>query len=335
MRAGDSLSILSIGLTTPLGMNARATVAAMTAGIVRIAETTVLFDSGEPARASLHRHLPPDAPRGERLAFMARSALCDCLAGFRPLARALPVHLALPAEGVGGEFVEDELMRQLRAAVSEEFALDVVTRDVSGRAGFFRALQRARQHVEAEGGPVLVGGVDSMCDQTSLAYLVDADRLLGSKNPDGLLPGEGAGFMLLGAGPARGRLFAVAVGEEPCTRQRDRPNLARGLTDTLRALHRSLDPPGRVGQVLSCQTGEAFWAQEFARAYLRCSELFSEPLAVELVADSLGDVGAAAGVIQGGLALLRRRYRRDASWPALVYGCSDDGTVGACVLGAD
>jgi 3-oxoacyl-[acyl-carrier-protein] synthase-1 len=85
-----------------------------------------------------------------------------------------------------------------------------------------------------------------------------------------------------------------------------------------------------VEQVLSCQTGEGYWAKEFAQAYLRNAALFPEPLQVEELATTLGDVGAAAGALQVGygLHLLKKR----GGGRALVYGSSDTGGVGACVL---
>jgi 3-oxoacyl-[acyl-carrier-protein] synthase-1 len=90
-----------------------------------------------------------------------------------------------------------------------------------------------------------------------------------------------------------------------------------------------------VDHILSCQTGETFWAQEFNHAYLRNAPLMPEPLTVGWVAESLGDVGAAAGALQFGSALhLLKRLEPTQGDAArvLIYGCADAGQIGACIV---
>jgi 3-oxoacyl-[acyl-carrier-protein] synthase-1 len=86
--------------------------------------------------------------------------------------------------------------------------------------------------------------------------------------------------------------------------------------------------------LLSCQTGESFFAQEFVQAYLRNAALMPEPLTTDLVAESLGDVGAAAGAVQSALALEKGLLPELPENPSrvLIYGCSDHGQVGATVV---
>jgi len=186
-----------------------------------------------------------------------------------------------------------------------------------------------------------------MCDRKSLAHLARAGRCLGPGVPDGILPGEGAGFILLASAESvrqrrmetQGWVVGCALSREPHSFIQRKPNMAEGLTDAFRRLR--LDPMAgtrRVNHVLSCQTGENFWAQEFNYAYLRNAPLMPEPLTMNQIAESLGDVGAAAGAIQfgsglhllGGLELAPGEMAR-----VLVYGCSDAGHVGACVIEGD
>jgi hypothetical protein len=119
-----------------------------------------------------------------------------------------------------------------------------------------------------------------------------------------------------------------------------KPNLAEGLTEAFHQLRRHpVAGTRRVHHILSCQTGENFWAQEFNYAYLRNASLMPEPLTTTLIAESLGDVGAAAGPIQLGRALHYLRKvdpARAGATRMLIYGCADAGHVGACVIeGAD
>src|SRR5262249_46025387 len=138
----------------------------------------------------------------------------------------------------------------------------------------------------------------------SLRILAQRNRTLGTRNRDGIIPGEGAGFALLlrEGSAARGsalQILGVALGAEKNHFCQDRPNLAEGLTQVFRLLRTQRDLGSRItSAVLSCQTGESFWADEFAKAYLRNLELMPEPLVIHVVASSVGDVGAAAGIIQ-------------------------------------
>lgn len=192
---------------------------------------------------------------------------------------------------------------------------------------------------------VLVGGIDSLCDPQSLRQLALADRILGRGNPDGALPGEGGGFLLLSAQGDRWRwvpplatLLGVALAHEPYGYANQAPSRADGLTTALRALREHpLSGCRRVDLLVHGQTGESFWAKELARAYLRNAALCPEPFRPRSIADSLGDTGCAAGIIATATAvgsLAETRLGSPQNGRALVYGCSDDGQVGACVVEA-
>jgi 3-oxoacyl-[acyl-carrier-protein] synthase-1 len=108
------------------------------------------------------------------------------------------------------------------------------------------------------------------------------------------------------------------------------PNRADGLTSAFRELRSGISPR-RADVVLSCQTGESFWAKEFVKAYLRNSTIMPEPLVASLPASSFGELGAPAGAVATGLAMHRMN---GVSRPirALLYGSADSGTVGACMI---
>lgn len=343
----DGLALLKLGLCTPLGLTARTTQAEMAAGTVRFFETDVLGMTGEPVRASVLTLLEPGLSRTERMASLAVTALQEALTGAASLGiDRLPMLLALPEPGSGAPFMQESLLSALEGAASP-VRLEVSEKTLfsEGRAGFFRALAEAsRLLVSRKSEWVLVGGVDSLCDRESLAHHARAGRSLGPSTRDGTLPGEGAGFLLLTSGPlsghrgeiSLGRLLGSALACEPHSFLQRKPNLAEGLSEAFRQLRQHpVAGTRRTDHLLSCQTGESFWAQEFNYAYLRNAPLMPEPLTVSLVADSLGDVGAAAGAIQLGSALHHLRKLEPAHGePArvLIYGCADAGQVGACVI---
>ncbi|QRK12649.1 DUF4150 domain-containing protein [Archangium violaceum] len=346
--ASTEIAVVGLGLCTPLGLAARNTVAECEAGTVRFFRTPVMDQEGESIRASMLTLLDPVGSRTERMLPMAVTALLECLGGMAaaPLHRVRMV-LALPEVDSKAPVDVDVLEKALREFAAPAVQWDSVPtlRLEEGRAGFFLALKSAVSLLKSgQASLALVGAVDSMCDVESLRRLAEEDKVLGPSNPDGVIPGEGAGFVLLAQVETARRLGlsvraiipVVALAKEPHPFRGDSPRSAVGLAEAFKSLRQH---PGmnerRTDIVLSCQPNGYFWAWEFSMAYLRNASLMPEPLHVSLVSDSLGDVGAGAGVVQLGLALahLKRCTRAGRSAPrALLYGCSDTGQVGACII---
>jgi 3-oxoacyl-[acyl-carrier-protein] synthase-1 len=343
----DELGIVGLGLCTPLGLTARTTQVEVAAGTVRFFETEVMDGAGEPVRASRLTLLEPTLSRTERMASLAVTALHEALKDAASLGiEQLPLLLALPEAGSGSPFEVNAVLRALNgAAAPVRLESSEGSLFLEGRAGFFRALAEASRLLKSRKAAWVL--VDSMCDRDSLVLHAQTGRSLGPGTRDGILPGEGAGFFLLTSTTVlerrrsnpQGWLVGCALSLEPHSFLQQKPNLAEGLTDAFRQLRLNpLVATRRVDHILSCQTGESFWAQEFNYAYLRNAPLMPEPLTVGLVAESLGDVGAAAGAIQFGSALHQLRKLELAHQDTarvLIYGCADAGHVGACIVRGD
>ncbi|AKQ70359.1 3-oxoacyl-(acyl-carrier-protein) synthase [Myxococcus hansupus] len=344
------LDILAIGLCTPLGLTARATQAEIAAGTARMFQTDVSDPWGEPVRASMLEPLGAALPRTERMAAMAITALQDCMRdvpspGPHPLPL-LPLVLGLSAPEEGAPLDVEELVRAIEEA-GVHWHIQLAPRGALalGRAAFFHALCRASALLDTLRCPrVLVGAVDSFCDRESLQRLAAQGRTLGGPHRDGIIPGEGAGFVLVSkaggmetrAHTARGRVLGCALATDERHFLQPQPPLGHGLTEVFQRLRvHPVTGTRRADFFLSCQSTEAFWGREFTQAYLRNIELLPEPLTGEVIAGSLGDPGAAAGIIQTGMALHARGNwgeARPGVWRTLVYGCSDRGHVGACMV---
>ncbi|MFO0888045.1 MAG: beta-ketoacyl synthase N-terminal-like domain-containing protein [Isosphaeraceae bacterium] len=341
-------SVLSVGLCTPLGLSTRVCQVEIEAGATRFQETAVLDDEGVPVRASVLNRIRHGLRRIHRVKALATCAIRECVQPLDPGRRwKLPLFLGLPAPRSGGSLATGRLTSRLRRAVGPHIKLELNKSQLfpDGRAAFFRALSSAVEMLEGGSAPlVLVGAVDSYCDMTSLVYLSSLGRHLSPSNCDGVIPGEGAGFVLLGRdesltapGP-RMRVLACCVDMEARHFLQEEPNLGDGLTRVFRALRQHpLTGGQRVDRLLSCQTGETFWAREFAMASLRNGALMPEPLRGDLVAETLGDVGAASGAIQVGVAQawLRMRAGQQPAPQVLIYACSDAGLVGGCVVAGE
>ncbi len=343
--------VLAHGLACPLGLRAGAALAALHAGISRFTESEQVVDAaGDAARGAMLRQLDPAASRTERAVFFARHAFSEVA---RPLASSglavLPCFLAWPEPGFGPALdlglVQRGLAEVARAA-GGAYTLELRPERLfaAGRAGAFAAVRAALDAFERDDCRIaVVGGLDSRVDPSTLRALADADRLLGRRNPDGLLPGEGAAFLVLVSPRAAttdrtlARLTGFALAREPHPRGHGGPYVGDGLTGVFRALQ--VRHPGRVDVVFSAQTGEGCYGRAFAYAYLRAAALMPEPLRQVVLGALLGDAGAAAGAIALAAAVAGLHFGPQPGQPtryrtALVYGESDDGTVGGSIVEA-
>lgn len=349
-----NLEVTGLGLCTPLGLQANVVPYEINSGIVRFIETSRCNANGEAIRASQLTLIDEKASRTERMAVMAATAFEDCMTGMPPMRLSdVPVFLALPRVGEGASYSANAIVAALDS-ISDTMQLGTLSRAVlvqEGRGSFFRALELATERLlDIDAPMVIVGAIDSMCDAMTLDVLAMQNRVLGEGNRDGIIPGEAAGFITLtNAGDrtalgqsgeqAATRIIAVATANEP------RPFLYSGsrqggqseaLTQVFAALRADANVMTlRSERLFSCQTSEEYWAQEFINAYLRNAPLLPEPLITHLISQSLGDVGASAGLIQvaqGAHMLINEPRGKGSGRRALVYGCSDHGLVGACIV---
>ncbi len=353
----DALAVVGRGACTPLGLTAAATWAEVRAGTTRFAETGVADAAGDPVRACSLPLLGSHASRIERVAALLTEAVAECLGSTvaSELPEPLAVLLVLPAGATLEPVDAGPVCRAVRRVCPPGLELALAEEETvrGGRAGLFRALSAAGARLtRGTDAAVLVAAADSRCDPASLSILSEAHRTLGRTNPDGLLPGEGAGAALLAsashaqrrAWPAVAHVLAVARATEPHPARGDVPSGAEGLSTAFRRLRTDpLAGTTRTDCVLSCQTGESAWEREFAYAYLRNDALMPEPLVITHLAASIGDAGAGTAAVH--LALAPDRLdalessvagtSSEQDLPArrgLLYGSASDGSVGACVV---
>ena len=213
----------------------------------------------------------------------------------------------------------------------------------NGRAAGMLALEEAFEQVaRRQLTDVLIGGVDSLMDPGVLSGLEVEERLRRGGPSDGLFPGEGAGFLWLGA-EGHGRrshleplasIEGVGTGREPGHRYSQEPYRGEGLAEAFRALwasNRTSASPIRC--VYAGLNGESFWAKEWGVAFLRARARFAEDVNLHHPVENFGDPGAALGPLMLGLAAigLQRGYRRG---PCLVWCSSDREERGAALMRA-
>lgn len=335
------MNVTGLTLATPLGLTAAATQRACAAGVSRAA---LLEEHPRRPTAVRLTSLPDLLNREGRMHALLRHSLVP-LAALLPALRGVraPCLLALPEAG------STFLLRRWLAAVRGDPALEglEIRCFASGRIGLFRCLAEAREVLAESLEPrwAVVGAVDSLVDPATLEALAADQRLLGDRNPDGVIPGEAAGFLVLAntaavaqaRTPVLARIAAFVEAHERTPAWERGPYAAAALTEVFRALrHHAALRGRRADRVLTCQPGESFWAHEFAAAYLRNAEMMPEPLDHRGLARSLGDVGSAAGICQFALAVhafAPSPWLRQAPLRRIVlHGASEAGAYAGCLV---
>lgn len=341
--------VAGVGLACPVGLRTAAALAAMRAGITRIVERDEVEGPGGPARTHMLTTLDPRMPRLERCLALARPALQEAVSLLQsPPPAPLRCFVALPEPGVGPRIDPELLARGLRVTTTAgtPIPLELGPRTVfeGGRAGVFQALEAALAVMAVEPQrPCVVGGVDSLVDPATLAALAARNRLLGATNIDGIIPGEGAAFVLLGHPNVIERRFALAhvlatrVAKEPVPFDGagTRVSASLGLAAVFRALR--AEHAGRVDELFAGITGEVYFGRELSHAYLRNEPLMPEPMRAQTLGNQVGDVGAAAGAMSlvQAVASLQPPHLPERPPPnrtGLAYGSSDGGLVAGCIV---
>jgi 3-oxoacyl-[acyl-carrier-protein] synthase-1 len=203
----------------------------------------------------------------------------------------------------------------------------------------FELVREARQSLhERRVERVSIIAVDCLVDDASLKWLDQNDRLLGTRNPDGLLPGEAAcSFLLESAATAARRnaralaaVLDVGLGSEKNTFASELNSSGEGLCEAIRAAARS-HPSEPLKWAISDMNGESYWGYEWGIAKVRMAAMLG---ASELwhPADSTGCVGVAAPALAVVLAstALMRGYAPSSR--ALLLCASDGPERAACIL---
>ncbi|WP_164781898.1 hypothetical protein, partial [Mesorhizobium sp. M7A.F.Ca.MR.148.00.0.0] len=143
-----------------------------------------------------------------------------------------------------------------------------------GAAASIGLLERALELMEQEGvEQVLLGGVDSLVNDTDFARLGRAGRLKGTDNAQGLVPGEAAAFVRLTQNPeGKARVHAaihgVGLAQEQDSVLSERYSQGRALLGALRdAVNGSGPSEPDIDFVISNGNGERYsgWEQLIAR----------------------------------------------------------------------
>lgn len=205
-----------------------------------------------------------------------------------------------------------------------------------GAASPGRILDDALAELErGECDALILGGVHTDQCPARIARLSRQRRLYSPENSDGVLPGEGAGFVTLltptGARRlgvnVRAQLVALGTGHDKARPDNHESAFeAAGLTLAVRRATESQRAQGlRSGWQFNDLGCEGYRASEWISVMTRTQAIWEEPQVAEAPAQRLGNLGAATVPVQ--LALATEAWRRGyAPHPrVLCLAGSDDG----------
>jgi len=208
----------------------------------------------------------------------------------------------------------------------------------TGRASALQALRLAAQELAREEKPIdlaIVGGVDSLVATRTLTFLQANGRLREGRKSSGVLPGEGAGFLVIEKIETATRRGVIVLATlETCAGELDstpfgKPNKAAALTKVFRGIAPKVVEPRPL--LISDLNGERPRAFEWMFASSR-APFYHGGMPHWLSSESIGDSGAASGAVNccWAVGALGRGYAP--SREAVIWGASDEGAREAVVI---
>ncbi|WP_298271419.1 3-oxoacyl-ACP synthase [Geobacter sp.] len=341
-RTGERVAVTGFGLVTPMGFTPWRSVSAVIRNRSRFAwhETVLVADApdGTDLRGATVSRVSGGAVRfglsgSERSMALLAPALREAVAGLSPSTSDAPrawIINGIPTGEVGAIPCPEDILPLLSLV---EY-LPVIGETGSGRCLFLDRVARAAEALgEGRCQRALVAAVDSLCFLPVLEGLLAAGRLLSGPNPEGIIPGEAAGAVLLereesarkrGA-PVYAFVSSWGLGVDPSPRAGGRPSQARGLTAALYKAFEGLpDPGGEIGLVVADLNGERQLALEWALTEGRVFGPSDRERQLWLPAFAVGECGTALGAVQAVVAVAALAKHKAHGQQVALYS-SDDG----------
>jgi 3-oxoacyl-[acyl-carrier-protein] synthase-1 len=205
-----------------------------------------------------------------------------------------------------------------------------------GRVGAPTALLLARQLLRDDKAPfVLIVATDSLLNWQTLSAYERNDRLLTKANSNGVMPGEGAGALLVGHVVAGEALICTGLGfsTEAAAIGLEQPLRGAGLEQAVNA---ALSDAGcrmeHLNFRISDLSGEQYYFKEVALATARIQRARKDDFDIWHPAESIGETGAVIGIATIAVALdaCRKSY---APGPRLLcIAAADNGDRAATIF---
>jgi 3-oxoacyl-[acyl-carrier-protein] synthase-1 len=340
-----ALTIHGWGAVTPVGLTAAQTCAAIRAKITGFRELVFGLPPEEPQLAApvpakwTLRRTPADW-----LSNLASKAVAECLRDERPNSLHTVLLVALPEDfrqhpaALG--LAERPFIRRIESRLRLRFHPRSGLLS-GGPASVFQALGVAQVLFKDPSiHYCIVGGTDSFVNHADIQRLRVANRLHNSSNPQGLVPGEGASFLLVSPNQ-RWRTFrplaqVLGVGSavESETVLGPKFSVGQGTRSALSDAVAEIDGgEPSLEFVTSTFNGERYGAWESLIARTRFYRTRKERIEVIYPAMSVGEIGTAAPALTAIVAATAIARGYAPGTRAMCEASSDEGLRAACVIG--
>ncbi len=331
------IAIQACGLITSVGLHPSSACASMRCRLNNFRETQFQLSSNAKVVGG---YVPEISVRGvDRLFAMVSAAIAQAIENLGDTERqAAPLILCVAEAGRAGRLdsLEHRLFDQLHAA---GVGLHPESRLVPlGKVGVAAALQYASRLLhENKVKHIVIAATDSLLNQQTVQGLLRARRVGGLFEGAGLIPGEGAGALLVSRqAPDRQshiRVLGYAEAIEPARLDNEEAVKGQGLKQAIKgALLSAGLKMSDIGLRVADLAGDPFYFEDAAMAMVRVAQDSRTPMDLWMPAESVGETGATVGAI--GLAWLHEAALRNytASRYALCHCANDDGRRSALIV---
>lgn len=329
-----ALRITATGMCCAVGYSTEAVSACIRAGMNHFRETEFTGPQGQFLIGAQLYDIDLWGPA--RMGWMLQRVLSECLSKdprLIPSETCLLLIVPEPARSGAHQGWPQEIYR----ASNSQYAFHHSSRIMPlGKTGLIAALKLAQELLSRrEVQRVLIAGVDSFLTPAAITHYMD--RLLSDENPEGFIPGEGAGAAIVTLPDHHADSIVITglgqASEEAHYLQEEQVNRGRGLSAAMRmAAKDSGIALADTHFHISTDNGEAFYARETAVAITRCLERKVRQYPHLMIHANLGETGAAAGpLILAYLAATLHRADNPGS-RALMHMSADAGERAAAIV---
>ena len=299
--------IYSTGIVCSVGLNSAAACAAMRAGVAGFQELGYHDNQGEPVVGAVVPGMDTGLSQKQRLVELLTQALAECAGQeTRQAFETIPLLIGLAESGRpgGSDRYVDTILDDVQTRLGISFHPTLSQALQKGHTAGFEALGLASELLESgQATACLICGVDSFANGSSLQWLDKFFRLKTSSNSDGVIPGEAAAAVLVRPLPSPSgspvQVAGFGFGFEEVNILSEEPFRGLGLAEAARnALQDARMPMNEMAFRLSDATGESYGFKELSLTLSRVLRQGPSELPLWHCADSIGDVGAAAGLCQ-------------------------------------
>jgi 3-oxoacyl-[acyl-carrier-protein] synthase I len=298
---GAAIAILNTGMVSSVGLSAKASCAAIRAKLTNPTESRFIDSDGEWIMAHSAPLMPACGDRA-KLAQMASLAIAESLADVPANdLPAIPLILCVAERTRPGRLqgIDGDLLIAIQDELQIEFSAESLILP-HGRVAGGAALVHARRLIKEDRAPfVIVAAADTLLTWPTLQAYERQGRLLGPRNSNGFIPGEGAAALLIGPAQTPGALIVAGLGfaTEPASIDSEKPLRADGMARAIKAAAKDAgceihDLSFRISDL----SGEQYYFKEASLALSRTLRVRKAEFDIWHPAECIGECGALGGV---------------------------------------